>query len=477
MLLSLALALALPAAASARPAGLRDSVAERASHAEERERRAEERAEERAARRSARNGSTDEQSTESGAPSGEGTGSPPAEAGTPSTGATPTNCQVSIEASSSRITAGETVTVSGTLACPAHVSAADRLVTVYQREGSSGFSVLANAATDAQGSFTLTPPAFYSNTVFKVRAGEHRARTVVKVAPKVTLVGPAPAALASTTSAQPHPGRRERLVFTGSVSPGQTGRLVALQVAYAAASERWQVVGFGRVDAEGDYSIAHAFRTPGAVSVRAVVHVGHVNVPGVSEPLSLDAAQPQNPQLTIEASADPIVYGQSVAISGVAGSVAGQAVTLLARTQGGTFAPVAQSSTGEAGAYTFTQTPLQSTYYRVTDATTQSTALLTGVQYAIESEAPPATATLGEQLSFSGTVTPTHAGQLVYLERETDSGVHFDVVATATVGATGAYTLPYTFDRDGANTMRVRVRASAGLQGAASKPFTISVTP
>lgn len=480
----LSLALALPAAASARAAGLRDSVSERASRAEARERRAEERAQaratreqERAARRSARNGSTGEQSSESAPQSGEGAGSPPAEPGTPAASAAPANCRVNIEASSSRITAGEAVTISGTLACPPRESAADRLVTVLQRSGSSAFTALASTATDAQGSFTLTPPAFYSNTVFKVRDGERRARTVVKVAPKVTLTGPAPAVLASATSAQSHPGHRERLVFTGTVSPGETGRLVALQVAYAAASERWQVVGFGRVGAEGDYSIAHAFRTPGAVSVRAVVNVGHANVPGISEPLSLDAAQPQNPQLTIDASADPIAYGQPVTISGVAGVQAGQVVTLLARTQGGGFAPVAQASTGEAGVYTFTETPLQSTYYRVTDASTQSTALLTAVQYTIEGEAPAATATPGQALSFSGTVTPTHAGQVVYLERETGAGVRFDVVATATPSSTGAYALPYAFGRAGVETLRVRVPSGAGLQGSASKPFTISVAP
>ena len=393
---ALTLGLILPISASARPTRPPNAVAEKASRAEERTSRNEERAaraqeratraeeratlratraQERAARRSARRGSARDQPVESSDPPGETGASPPL----PESSTNPSGkCQASIDASSHRITAGETVSVFGKLTCPTGASAAGQQVAVYQRQsgaGASSFSMVGTATTEADGSYKLTPAAFNTNTIFRVREGNHGARTAVKVAPLVTLSGPTPGAHASALSHSLRSGGRTRATFTGTVSPADTGALVALQVDYVAAGEQWRTVAFGHVGSDGSYSITHRFRTPGELMIRTVAHTGRLNVPAASEPLSYQAPQPQNRQLTIQTSADPISYGPPVTISGVAAGAAHQSVTLLAQTQGSAVAVVAKGTTDESGNYTFTQVPLQNTSYRVTDATTTSTTL------------------------------------------------------------------------------------------------------
>ena len=471
---------------------------ERATREQEREARRTARSEEQAARRNARkagrdgsseageaggkageaNGKSGEAEGKSGAdpsPSGSGSGAPPA-------GKLERGCLLSIQASSNRIIAGETVTVSGALTCPTGASAADQQVTVYQRQGGAGASgartdsIAGTATTQADGSYELTPIALNTNTVFQVRLGKRRARTVIKVAPLVTLTAPSPAdAQISTAGAHPH--KHTRVTFTGTVSPADAGALVALQVSYPTSDANWRSVAFGRVAADGGYSIAHAFRAPGQASLRVVAHTGRLNVPGVSEPISYEATQTQNPQLTIATSADPIDSGQPVTISGIATGTANQPVELLARTHGGAYAIVAESTTNAGGDYTFTQEPLQNTSYRVTDAAAQSTTLFEGVGFVLATtEPPPATAQVGQPLTFSGTLSPAAEGQVVYLERERASGVGFDVLGVGTVNATSQYQISYAFARAGASVMRIRIRGDDRHQGSATAPFTITVT-
>src|SRR5277367_219677 len=184
---TLAMGLLLPVCSAASQDG--SGAEERAARAEERiAHRAEEsarRASEREARRAAR--AEDEPSAaggenEANQPLGEPAGQ--------QSGKTEHGCRISIQASSTRITAGETVTVSGILDCPSGESAADRQLDVDQGQhgaGAPSSSAAATVTTEADGSYALTPPALYANTVFHVRLGRHVASTAVKVAPRVTL--------------------------------------------------------------------------------------------------------------------------------------------------------------------------------------------------------------------------------------------------------------------------------------------------
>jgi stage V sporulation protein SpoVS len=394
------------------------------------------------------------------------------------------SCQVSLEASSPRITAGETVTLLGHLVCTGGMSAADEPVAIYQRQsaaGASGLSEVGTATTEADNSYQFTPAAFNTNSVFVARfPTAHNARTVVKVAPLVTISGGPAASTQLFTGGHSRltVAGTNRLTVTGTVGPAATGAHVALQGEYAATGEQWRILAIGRVGPEGHYSLAHSFKSPGEVSVRVVVHPNGANVAAASKPLSYVVSQTQNPQLTIQTSADPISSGQSVTITGVAAGAANQAVMLLARTRGhASFVAVAKATTDASGLYTFTASPQQSTFYRVLSVTTASTVLFEGVKYALTTGVFPSTVEAGKQLTFSGTLIPAYAGQAVYLERENPSGIDFDVVAVGTVDAASSYSIVHTFNDAATYIMRIRVPANLESQGSTSEPFTILVTP
>jgi hypothetical protein len=469
-----------PACSAASPAGAHSE--ERAARAQERVSREAEKAirsQEREAARNAR------QEREAGASASEsGSGTPPSEPGTPSEPSSASaprsqrGCRVSIEASTTRVTAGEAVTLSGALVCPASTSAADQQLPVYEREGSTAadsFSAAQTVATEADGSFELTSGPLQASTVFQIRDGRHRARVAVKVAPEVTITAAPAAAQASATGGQAHMQKRARATFTGTVSPAVTGALVALQLAYAATGERWHSVAYGHVAADGSYSLAHTFRTAGEVSVRAIVHLGAHYAPAASEPLSYEVPQPQNQQLSIQASADPLVAGQPLTISGVAAAGASQVLTLSAQTNGGSFVEVAKTTSEADGDYAFTQMPPQSTYYRVSDAGAESTVLFEGVSFSLASAPAPSTIQSGQQLTLSGTLTPAPAGQVVYLESEYTNGVRFHIIAVGSVGGESEYTIAHTFERAGTVVLRVTAPGDGQRQPSSSAPFTISV--
>jgi hypothetical protein len=176
-------------------------------------------------------------------------------------------------------------------------------------------------------------------------------------------------------------------------------------------------------------------------------------------------------------SADPISDGQPVTISGVAAAGAGQAVTLLARTAGGAFVEAAKATTDGTGHYSFTQTPLQNTAYRVSSAATRSSVLFEGVAEALSLDPAPSAAIAGQQLTFSGTLTPADGGGTVELERQYPSGLAFHAVAAGTLDSTGAiFTITDAFSNVGSYVLRIKVPADAQHQASVSAPFTVHVS-
>jgi hypothetical protein len=385
------------------------------------------------------------------------------------------SCQVSLEASSSRVIAGATVTLSGKLQCASAADLASQPLSVFQRGHASGMSQVATASSEADGSFQVADLTVTANTTFIARApGGHRARVTVKVAPLITLSGPTGAQLATRTGAAPG-ARHNRFTFTGTVTPVAAGERVTLQREYGATDEQWHPIAFTHVQEDGSFSISHGFRTPGEVSVRVVIHPKG-EIAGSSEPLTYMVAQAQNPQLTIASSADPISSGQPVKITGVALGASVHSVKLLARTPGHPFATVAEVATGEGGAYEFTVSPAQSTTYRVSSATALSTPLFEGVKYDLTLSTPPSSVAAGSPLLLTGTLLPAHAGQLVFLERENESGTGFRLLDSAIVAADGSYSIAHSFTRLGSWTLRVRVPADTESLGSTSAPFALTVT-
>jgi hypothetical protein len=384
-------------------------------------------------------------------------------------------CAVNINVAPSQITAGDTVVVFGRLRCTGRSkTVAGQTVTLLARTSSSGgFGVAQTTLTDARGFYELTVPAVQNNTSFFVRA--HRAasgRRMVSVAADVTLSGPPEGTQLLTGSAN-------KVTFTGTVNPADVGARVVLQRQNAATGNDWHRIDLGHVLPGGTYSITHTFVVPGDANLRVLVRSRRRNIPSASNVLTYEISQAQNPNLTIQASADPISYGQPVTISGTVTGGAKVPVTLEAHTarQHG-FAPVAEVTTDAAGNYTFpAQSPINSTFYRVKGAGKTSAVLYEGVKDALTAAVSQTTIQAGQPLTFSGTVAPDHTGHVIYLERQDASGMGFHVVKVGTVLLGSTYSIVHRVYDPGTKVFRVKIPGGPENEGAASPPFTIVVTP
>jgi hypothetical protein len=403
-------------------------------------------------------------------------------------------CRLKLNAAPRLVQSGESALLYGTLACSGPVSVANQTVTVSeQAAGTPGASVAGTATTDSAGNYQLTSPALSVNGSFTASAaGTTSGKQNVRVAAKVSLSGPPEGAELFTRSGPfvgakgLRPFLRNRVTFTGAVSPADAGAEVVLQRENATGNEEWHRIGRTQINpgctspaGVCSYSLTHTFGAPGDANIRVVVRPHKMNAPGVSETLSYEISQAQNPALTIESSADPISYGQTVTITGTLSAGAGKALTLLTRARGGnTFTPVASATSGSGGAYSFTpQMPLQSTLYEVTAAGETSGKLFEGVKYGLTAGVSASSIQAGQPLTFSGTVTPGNVGHPVYVQQQNLSGIGFRTVVMGTVGPGSTYSIPYAPFATGHRKLRVKVPGDPGNQGIASQAFEVEVTP
>ncbi len=386
-------------------------------------------------------------------------------------------CRVTLAVASSPITSGEKVSAYGRLSCAMPAEEENQTVTLYEGTEVPGYTV-AGTGTTEKGGFYKIETAPTSNTVFHVVAGTAVSRRKsVRVAAQVALKGPAEG---TQLIAGRHTGAGGRVTFSGTVSPEDVGAYLVLQRENATTGNEWHPIQLGRVGAGGSFSITHRFIVPGDANLRVLVRSRGLNIASLSNVLTYEISQAQNPALTINASADPIPYGQSVTISGKADVSASETVTLLAHTahQGG-FAPVAQVPTNASGEYTFpAQSPIYSTYYEVRGGDLSSAVLYEDVGDALTATLPTGTTIqAGQTLKFEGSVSPNHAGHVIYLERENSAGTAFHVVEISTLTSASTYTIEHTVYTTGTSVFRVRIPGDPQNGGAFSQPFTVSVTP
>jgi hypothetical protein len=264
------------------------------------------------------------------------------------------------------------------------------------------------------------------------------------------------------------------VTFEGTVTPSYPGATVALEREVPGA-RRWRLLGRASVSAQGAYAITHTFGRAGVVDVRAVVR--HRGTRSAASPtLSYETPRPQNPDLTIESSANPLTFGKAVTISGTLTGGAFRRVALLARTPGAPFAEVDQTTTDAQGSYSFSpRTPLRSTFYRVDAGSVHSTVVREGVAYQLALEPPPANVPVDVPLTVSGTVMPAHAGNVVFLERSSQSGLGFHPIATTTVSEDGSFSIVHSFRAAGTAKLRVTVPGDAENRDAISAVFSVQV--
>ena len=392
------------------------------------------------------------------------------------------SCQIAVEAAPTRVTAGQTATLSGSLSCPSTTEAGEQTIAIFEHTaGTPGFDEVATATPEAGGAFHYTTEALQTNSVFYARTEDGpRSRPMpVRVVPLVTISGPPAGTQLSiggqrgAASARPD----NTVTFTGTVDPDEAGATVVLQREGINIEENWQRIATGEVGAEGSYTITHTFGVAGTANVRVVVHP-HGLLPGASETLSLQVMRHQNPRLTVQASAAPLTDGQALTLSGTAAGSGPQALTLLARTRGGAFAPVATTSTESDGSYAFASlSPAADTWYEVTGTHAHSTILFEGVRPKLSATVSPASVNSGDPVvTFTGTVDPIRAGAVVNLERQDSDGLGFQMVQAATVGPGGSFSIEHVVSGHGTQTFRIVLAGGAGMQAASSGLLDVQVT-
>jgi hypothetical protein len=407
-------------------------------------------------------------------------------------------CAINVNVAPREIVAGEPVIVFGRLRCANQANAASQEVKLFHHLlGSPGFSFVQSTTTDANGFYEIANAdgVVETNRSWYVRShGARSATKRIRVAAQVTLSGP--------TAGQLLTGFVNRVTFTGTVSPADVGARVILQRQNATTGSDWHHIDSSVVDAAGNFTIVHTFVVPGDANIRVLVRSQRRNIPSESNVLAYSISQAQNPELTIQASADPIVFGEAVTISGKLASGASQPVTLLARgrRQHG-FARVAQVSTNGAGEYSFApQAPVNSTFYRVQTAAgspcrslppgsicprlrlarrppVSSAVLYEGVKDVLTAQVSATTVQAGQSVTFSGTVSPDHTSHVIYLERQNAHGPGFHVIQVSFAGAGSAYSIVHQLYDPGTKVLRVYIPGGPENQGAASQSFSIQVTP
>jgi hypothetical protein len=378
---------------------------------------------------------------------------------------------VSINVSENPAVAGDSLVIWGRLTGPNN---ANRTVTLWHRiNPRPRFTVVQQTTTDSNGfyAFFRQQGIVNSNRNWYVKSVGARSRTLhEKVFSLVTLSGPADGSNLLT-------GPAHKVTFDGTVSPFAVGDRVILQRQNSdGAGNAWNQIDRTRVRPGGTFTFAHTFRVPGDANIRVLVRGTHRNLPSVSNVLSYEISQAQNPALTIGASADPINVGQTVTLTGTLQGGSTTPVQLFAKTRNGTFQQVAATLTDPSGNYTFTQAPVNNTLYQVHGGGKLSAQLFEGVKDVLTANVSSTNVSSGDPVTFSGTVSPDKAGHVIYLQRQNESGNGFHTVQVGRVGTGSVYSITRRLFAPGTKVFRVFIPGGPLNQGAASQPFTITVT-
>lgn len=164
-------------------------------------------------------------------------------------------------------------------------------------------------------------------------------------------------------------------------------------------------------------------------------------------PVAAEGAKPpanNNPQFTINASPNPVLYGRTMTISGRLKKPpgAGQPLTLQKNPYPFSgYVSLGTTSTAADGGYSFTSVPKVNTRYRVV-ATALAPQEITGVetvlvQSRVSFRVSDRTPRRGQKVRFSGTVTPAHNGSVLQIQRRSSSGAWSTVAKTMLLDAGG----------------------------------------
>ncbi len=377
---------------------------------------------------------------------------------------------ITITAAPNPIVSGDPVVIFGQLTAKNDSGALVRLF--HRIAGQPRFTLIGTTHTSSTGSyeFSRADGVVTTNRAWYVRANGVTSRIVrERVQALVTLSGPADGSTLLTGPAHPY-------TFSGTVNPAKGGARVLLQRQDTSSGNHWNTIDKGRVGAGGAFAIVHRFSVPGDASIRVEIPADGKNAVSDSSPLDYQIEQAQNAALTIDAATNPLPVGSTETISGTLQAGAGQLMTLLASTDDTGYVPVATATADASGNYSFTQAPINNTFYRVTGGGKSSSRLFVGVKDAITGAVSATTVAAGQSVTFSGSVTPNKTGHVIYLQRQNATGSGFHTIVVTTVGANSSYSIARTLYTGGTKVFRVLIPGGPDNQGAATAPVSITVT-
>ena len=384
------------------------------------------------------------------------------------------NRGLTINAIPNPIDAGEGVFIYGHLNLG---PVARQTIVLYHHLAGSGrgYTRVGVTTTDSHGfyAFTRAEHVVMTNRSWFVReAGIHRIHSRTVFERVAALVSLTPTTMSAVTG-QP-------VVFTGHVDPGHAGERVVLQ--QETKSGDWRALKSDRLDSGSNYTITYRWRFAGDHTVRVRFPRDVRNIDGTANPVTVAVQQKQIPGFTISSSDQLISYGQSAIISGVLGNApANTPVTLWARNAYQTqFTPIADTTTGSGGSYMFApQTPAFNTVYlvRTTMAPRRHSAVLfEGVQDALTLTPSSTTSDIGGRVTFTGTVLPDKAGEIIYLQRlGADGEWHNEEISFVSHAST--FQFGWTFGKADTYQFRVRLPGDGANVGGASAPVAVQVAP
>ena len=389
---------------------------------------------------------------------------------------------LTIAATPDPIVAGDAVLIYGQLNVP---NPGNRTIVLYHRVNPAPFfTVIGTTKTTSTGFYEFTRAenpitglsVVMTNRNWYVRApglaGNIHSRTVhERVAAEVTLTIPASPPSGYLTN---HP-----VMFTGSVAPDHADGRVLLQQQTGTAGNTWKTVKTGRLDGASQFSIPYRFKVPGDHTMRVFFPGDARNIAAPSDPVTVVVQQAEVPGFTISTTTPIIGAGSSTAIAGtLSGVTAPVMVTLFGHTDGQPYAPITSVPTSATGSYSFTVSPSNNTEYQVrtTFAPHRHTAqLFEGVQDEVTINPVPPTSAVGQSVTFTGSVTPDHAGHYITLERLGADG-RYHVVAAEFLNASSAYRFTWTFGTPGTKTFRVFIPGGPENVGGYSSLVSVSVS-
>lgn len=385
------------------------------------------------------------------------------------------NRGLTINAVPHSIQAGDPVLIYGRLKGPGH---ADQPITLYHRINPRPFfTVIQRTRTDSAGryEFIRLRDIVNTNRSWFVRGpGRTHSRTVhERVQALISLAASSPTGLT-----------RHPIVFSGHLTPNHNGERVLLQV-QKGSSDDWATVDRGQIGPDSNYSISHAWRTPGARDVRVRFRGDRRNTAAASDPVAITIQQAQRPGFTIKTS-DPIVSnGTPATISGVLdmpGTTTpepGVTVQLFGHVPHNPPFQVVQSTvTGSDGSYSFTVQSTTNELYQARTASAplrSSAALFEGVQDMVNMTASSSTSTVGGHVTFTGDVSPGKAGHVIYLQKLGKDG-DWHTVEVGFVDANSTFQFGWTFGAQGSKEFRARITGGPVNVGGASAPVAIAVS-